>query len=133
MPKAATPCFTPRIPSASLSTIRICTQTVGLRASDLDTIMHGVAEAVAQYAPPVATQRQCRIHDHPLSGPGCLVEPKQTHSKRLFVATLEGQSAWVRNRIHEKTAEEVSNPLLVYIDLLALLYIFYTRRLCVLW
>ena len=45
MTKGATPCFTHRIPSASLSTIRLYTQTVGLRASDLDTIMHGVAEA----------------------------------------------------------------------------------------
>ena len=46
MTKAATPCFTPRISSASLTTIRLYTQTVGLRASDLDTIMHGiVAEA----------------------------------------------------------------------------------------
>ena len=45
MTKAATPCFTPRIPSASLSTIRPYTQTVGLGASDLDAIMHGVAQA----------------------------------------------------------------------------------------
>ena len=45
MTKAATPCFTPRITSASLSTIRIYTQAVGLRASDLATTMHGVAEA----------------------------------------------------------------------------------------
>ena len=38
MTKAATPCFTPRIPSASLSTITIYTHTdtVGLRDSDLD-------------------------------------------------------------------------------------------------
>ena len=42
---AATSCFTPRITPASLSTIRLYTQTVGLRASDLDTVMHGVAEA----------------------------------------------------------------------------------------
>ena len=35
---------------------------------------------------------------HPLAGPGCLVEPtrQETHSKRLFVARLEGQSAWAR-------------------------------------
>ena len=45
MTKAATPCFTPRIPLARVSTIRLYTQTVGLRASDLDTVMHGVAEA----------------------------------------------------------------------------------------
>ena len=79
---------------------------------------------------------------HPLAGPGCLVESKcqETHSKRLFVAGLEGQSAWgriypieiyeARNRIHarngdtEETTEEVSSPLLlVYTNLLALLYI----------
>ena len=47
MKKAGTPCLTTRIPSASLFTIRITTKTVGLRASDLDTIMHGVAEAGA--------------------------------------------------------------------------------------
>ena len=45
MTKAATPCFTPRIPSASLFTIRLYTQTVGRRASDLDDIMHSAAEA----------------------------------------------------------------------------------------
>ena len=39
MTKAATPCFTPRIPSASLSTIRLY---IGLRASNLHAIMHGV-------------------------------------------------------------------------------------------
>ena len=38
MTKAATPCFTPRIPSASLPTITIHTDTVGQRASDLDII-----------------------------------------------------------------------------------------------
>ena len=41
--KAATPPFTPRTLSASLSTIRLYTETVGPGASDLDTIMHGVA------------------------------------------------------------------------------------------
>ena len=45
MTKARTPCFTPRIPSASLSTIRLYTKTVDLRTSDVDTTMHGVAEA----------------------------------------------------------------------------------------
>ena len=45
MTKAASPCFTPRIPSASLCTIRQYTAAVGLRASDLHTIIHGVAEA----------------------------------------------------------------------------------------
>ena len=39
MTKAATPCFTPRIPSASLSTITTHRDTVvGLRASDLDIL-----------------------------------------------------------------------------------------------
>ena len=44
MTKAATPYSTTRIPSTSFSTIRTYTETVGLRASDLDTVMHGVAE-----------------------------------------------------------------------------------------
>ena len=82
---------------------------------------------------------------HPSAGPGCLVESKrqETHSKRLFVARLEDQSAWARiypieiciydearNGIHarngetEETTEVVSSSLLVYINinLLALLY-----------
>ena len=35
---------------------------------------------------------------HPSAGPGCLVESKrqETHSKRPFVARLEGRSAWGR-------------------------------------
>ena len=74
---------------------------------------------------------------HPSAGPGCLVESKrqETHSKRLFVAKLEGQSVSdrniyeARNRIHarngetEETTEVVSSPLLVDINLLALLYV----------
>ena len=53
MTKTATPCFTPRIPSASLSTIRIYThrQSVCEPRMDLDTIMHGVAEAGSVRAP----------------------------------------------------------------------------------
>ena len=54
------------------------------------------------------------------------------HSKRVFEARLEGQSAYglgyirskhdeARNRIHARNG--TSSPLLVYIDLLALLYI----------
>ena len=80
---------------------------------------------------------------HPSAGPECLVESKrhETHSKRLFVARLKGQSAWTRiylieqyvydeaqNRIHERNGEteettEVLSSLLllVYINLLALL------------
>ena len=48
MTKAATPCLAPRRPSASKKCLHdqtIHTKTVGLRASDLDIIMHGVAEA----------------------------------------------------------------------------------------
>ena len=79
---------------------------------------------------------------HPSAGPGCLVESKrqETHSKRLFVARLKGQSAWARiysikvymmklvigftqETKRKETTEEVSNPLLVYINLLALLYV----------
>ena len=44
MKKAGTQCFTPIIPPASLSTMKLHTQTVGLRASDINTIMHDVAE-----------------------------------------------------------------------------------------
>ena len=59
-------------------------------------------------------RRAGSIHGHPLAGPGCLVESKhqKAHSKRLFVARLEGQSAWApiypiaydeaRNRIHPR-------------------------------
>ena len=58
------------------------------------------------------TQRTCRIHGHPLAGPECLVESKhlETHSKRLFVARLEGQSAWARNQMHARNGR--SSPLL---------------------
>ena len=47
MTKEAIPCFTPinRIPSASLSSIRLYTQRVRMRTLDLSSIMHGVAEA----------------------------------------------------------------------------------------
>ena len=39
-----------------------------------------------------------RTFGHPSAGPGCLVESKrhETHSKRPFLARLEGQSAWAR-------------------------------------
>ena len=85
---------------------------------------------------------------HPSAGPGCLVESKrqERHSKRLIVARLEGQSAWARiypieiykictwydearNRIHakngetEETTEVLCSLLLVYINILALLYV----------
>ena len=86
-----------------------------------------------------------QIFGRPSAGPGCLVESKsqETYSKRLFVARLEGQSAWARriypieicrlydesrNRIHarkgeiEETTEVVSSPLLVHIKLLVLVY-----------
>ena len=109
MTKAATPCFTPRTPSATLSTIRIFTdrQLVGLRASDLDTIMHGVADKLAQCAPLsgyVPLEKTPHIIGRPLAGPGCLVESKhvETHSKRLFVARLDSQSVWARDQIHAR-------------------------------
>ena len=94
MTKAATPCFTPRIPSASLSTITIHSDidTVGLRASDLDTIMHGVAEGGSLRASQWLHGEHAAYMANPLAGPGCLVESLhlETHSKRLFVARLEG-------------------------------------------
>ena len=87
-----------------------------------------------------------QIFGRPSAGPGCLVESisQEAHSKRLFVARLEGQSAWARriypieicrlydearNRIHarkgetEETTEVVSSPPLVNIKLLALVYV----------
>ena len=42
MTKAATPCFTSRIPSASISTITVRTETVGLRALDLESIQRKI-------------------------------------------------------------------------------------------
>ena len=64
----------------------------------------------------VATLRKCRIHGHPLAGPGCLVESKhvETHSKRLFVARLDGQSAWARNRIHERNGRSKLSTVSLY-------------------
>ena len=44
MTKAAITCFTPRCRQQVSPTIRLYTETIGLRASDLDTILHGVAE-----------------------------------------------------------------------------------------
>ena len=99
-------------------------------------------QKLAQCAPVSAyVENMQQTCGDPLAGPGCLVESKrqETHSKRLFVARLEGQSAWARiypietyearNRIHarngeaEETTQEVSSSLLVYINLLALRYI----------
>ena len=134
MTKAATPCFTPRIPSASLFTIRLYTQIVGLRASDLDTIMHGVAEA----------------------GSVCACQWLRREHAAYVVTQLLALDAWLNQNIKKRTRNvscgqtrgsvcvgsdlsernmmklgigftqekaEVSSPLLVYIDLLALLYI----------
>ena len=65
------------------------------------------------------------IHGHPLAGSGCLVESKhqETQSKRLFVARLERQNMMKLGIGFTREAAELSSPLLVYIDLLALLYI----------
>ena len=83
---------------------------------------------------------------HPSAGPGCLVESKrqEMRSKRLFVARLHRGSVcvgsdlsdrdkylyfdearkWIhaRNGETEETTGVVRSPLLVYINLLALLY-----------
>ena len=80
---------------------------------------------------------------------GWVETSRDAHSKRLFVARLEGQSAWAwvypieiydkktRNQIHARTGETeettvrvVRSPLLVYIDLLALLYVLHAQTLC---
>ena len=61
--------------------------------------MHAVAEAGS-----VRASVNCYMENmqqtfgHPSAGSGCLVESKsqETHSKRLFVASIEGQSAWAR-------------------------------------
>ena len=63
-----------------------------------------------------ATWRKCRIHGHLLPGPGCLVVSKhvETHSKRIFVARLEGQSAWARNRIHARNGRSKWSTVSLY-------------------
>ena len=88
----------------------------------------------------MTTQRTYSIHGHPLAGPGCLVEPKhrETDSKRLFVARLESVCVGLdisernmmlaRNRIHTRNGR--SSPLLVYIDILALVYILHALAMC---
>ena len=61
--------------------------------------MHVVAEAGS-----VRASVSCYVENmqqtfgHSSAGPGCLVESRrqETHSKRLFVARIEGQSAWTR-------------------------------------
>ena len=107
--------------------------------------MHVAAEAGSVRACQLLRiENMQKTFGHPSAGLGCLIESKrqETHSKRLSVARLEGQSAWariypieihiydeVRNRIRakngetEETTEVISSPLLVYIDLLALLYV----------
>ena len=97
MTKAAAPCFTPRRPSASLSTIRLYTQTVDLRAWYLDTIMHGVAEA----GPVRASQWLRAEHAAYMATPLLALDAwlRQNIMKRtrnVFVARREGQSAWAR-------------------------------------
>ena len=52
MTKAAIPCFAHGTPVARLYSIRLQTQTVDKRGSDLDfTIMHGILQGLAQCAP----------------------------------------------------------------------------------
>ena len=123
MAKAATPCFSPRIPSASLSTRSDCTHRDSWSAADLDTIMHGVAEAGSVRASQWLRREHAAKYSHPLDGPGCLVESKhqEMHSKRLFLARQGGQSAWAlgfirseydeaRNRIHARNGKSKGAP-----------------------
>ena len=101
MTKAATPCFTPRITSANLSTITIYT---GSRHASFGSRYYGIMHVVAEAGSVRACQLRRREHAAniwpSLCWPsGCLVESKrqETHSKRLFfLARLEGQSAWAR-------------------------------------
>ena len=60
--------------------------------------MHVVPEAGGVRACQLLRRERAANIGHPSAGPGCLVESKrqETHSKRLFVARLEGQSAWAR-------------------------------------
>ena len=137
MTKAATPCFTPRIPKICPRSLYTQRDTVGLRGSlgsryykHLNTlrqlaevssnilsklifascvilrsrvsyygIMHVVAEAGSVRASVSCyVEKMQQTFGHPSAGSGCLVESKrqETHSKRLFVARIEGQSAWAR-------------------------------------
>ena len=56
-------------------------------------------QKMAQCAPVSCyVENMQQTFDHPSDGPGCLVKSKrqETHSERLFVARLQGQSAWAR-------------------------------------
>ena len=96
MTQAATPCFTPRIPSVSPSTITTHTDTVGLRASDLDTIIHGVAEAGLLRASQWLRREHAAYMATPLLVLDAWLSQNIKNSKRLFVARLEGQPARAR-------------------------------------
>ena len=89
MPKVATPCFTPRVPSAGLHGQTLHTQKVGLRASDLDTIMHGVAEAGSVCA------SQWLREEHPayMATPLLAVDAWYNQNiKNAFETSLRGQA-----------------------------------------
>ena len=60
--------------------------------------MHVVAEAGSVRACQLLCGEHTAAFGNPSAGPGCLVEWKrqETHSKRLFVAWIDGQSAWAR-------------------------------------
>ena len=62
-------------------------------------IVHVVAEASSVHACQLLRRKYMQqTFGHPSAGPRCLVESKrqEAHSKHLFVARLEGQSAWAR-------------------------------------
>ena len=58
--------------------------------------MHVVGEAGSVRACQLLVENMQQTFSHPSAGPGCFVESKrqETHSKRLFMARPEGQSAW---------------------------------------
>ena len=60
--------------------------------------MHVVAEAGSGAPVSCYVENMQQTFGHPSAGPGRLVESErqETHSKRLFVARLEDQSAWAQ-------------------------------------
>ena len=143
MTKAATPpCFTPRILSASLSTIRLYTQTFGLRASDLDTTMHGVEAGSVR-----ASQCYIKNMQHtwpPPCWPWMLGWVKT--SRNALKTSLRGQTRGsvcvgsdlsYRNIMTKfgigftQETAEVRSPLLSPYRSLGIAVTFYTRTLCV--
>ena len=156
MTKAATTCFTPRIPSASLSTITIHTAN---RSASLGSRYYGIMHVVAE----AGSVRACQLlrREHAANIWPSLYWPWMLGwvetSTNALEASLRGQTRGsvcagsdlsdrskyniygkARNRIHainmetEATTEVVSSPLLA-ISVSWHYFTFYTRRVCVVW